>query len=327
MKNEQITQIKERAEIVEVVGDFVQLKKKGSQYWGLSPFANERTPSFTVHPGKQIFKDFSSGKGGDVIEFIMQACDFTYIKAISYLAKKYKLEFDYSEHVDYKPEPKPKYVELPTSFIHPDILVDTLVGYENNALFNFLSGKYGSEKTLKAFTSYNVGIDQSSEQTKDWVIFWLCDYDTMVRSGKIVKYLSTGKRCKQTSAGWVHTMVRNAQPLYPDFNCVQCFFGEHLLEGNKKPVAMVESEKTALICSLVIPNYLWLACGSKNGLGEKKCEVLRNYKVTLYPDLDAHDEWKLLANKRGFNVSNSIWNMATDDDKQNKLDIADFLLR
>lgn len=66
-----INNIKATADILEVISDFVELKKKGNIYLGLSPFNNERSPSFTVHPSKGIFKDFSSGKGGDVIEFLI----------------------------------------------------------------------------------------------------------------------------------------------------------------------------------------------------------------------------------------------------------------
>ena len=81
----------------EVIGDFVQLKKSGSNFKGLSPFTDERTPSFMVSPVKQIWKDFSSGKGGNVVAFLMEHEHFTYPEAIKYLAKKYNIEIEETE--------------------------------------------------------------------------------------------------------------------------------------------------------------------------------------------------------------------------------------
>ncbi len=84
----------EATDIVEVIGEFVALKKRGANYVGLSPFANERTPSFTVSPAKGIFKDFSSGKGGSAVTFLMELEKFTYPEALKWLAKKYSIEVE-----------------------------------------------------------------------------------------------------------------------------------------------------------------------------------------------------------------------------------------
>jgi DNA primase len=96
-----IDKIMEATDIAEVVGDFVQLKKRGANFVGLSPFANEKTPSFTVSPAKGIFKDFSSGKGGSAVTFLMEHEKFTYPEALKWLAKKYGIEIE--ETLD-KPE-------------------------------------------------------------------------------------------------------------------------------------------------------------------------------------------------------------------------------
>ena len=84
----------ETARVEEVIGDFVQLKRAGSNLKGLSPFVDEKSPSFMVSPVKQIWKDFSSGKGGNAISFIMEHEHFTYPEAIRYLAKKYNIEIE-----------------------------------------------------------------------------------------------------------------------------------------------------------------------------------------------------------------------------------------
>ena len=95
-----IDTVYETARVEEVIGDFVQLKRAGSNYKGLSPFSDERSPSFMVSPVKQIWKDFSSGKGGNSVAFLMEHEHFTYPEAIRYLAKKYNIEIEETEQTD-----------------------------------------------------------------------------------------------------------------------------------------------------------------------------------------------------------------------------------
>ncbi len=99
-----IDKVYETARLEEVIGDFVNLKKSGSNFKGLSPFSEERTPSFMVSPVKQIWKDFSSGKGGNVVAFLMEHEHFTYPEAIKYLAKKYNIEIEETERTDEQKE-------------------------------------------------------------------------------------------------------------------------------------------------------------------------------------------------------------------------------
>jgi DNA primase len=94
---ETIDKVFETARVEEVIGDFVQLKRAGSNFKGLSPFSEERTPSFMVSPVKQIWKDFSTGKGGSVVTFLMEHEHFTYPEAIRFLAKKYNIEIEETE--------------------------------------------------------------------------------------------------------------------------------------------------------------------------------------------------------------------------------------
>jgi DNA primase len=90
----------ETARVEEVIGDFVQLKRAGSNFKGLSPFSDERSPSFMVSPVKQIWKDFSTGKGGNSVAFLMEHEHFTYPEAIRYLAKKYNIEIEETEQTE-----------------------------------------------------------------------------------------------------------------------------------------------------------------------------------------------------------------------------------
>ena len=94
----------ETARLEEVIGDFVQLKKSGSNFKGLSPFSNEKTPSFMVSPTKQIWKDFSSGKGGNVVSFLMEHEHYTFPEAIKFLAKKYNIEVEETQQTNEQKE-------------------------------------------------------------------------------------------------------------------------------------------------------------------------------------------------------------------------------
>ena len=103
---ETIGKIFDSADIVEVIGDFIHLKKSGSNFKGLSPFANEKTPSFMVSPGKRIFKDFSSGKGGNVVTFLMEHEQLSYPEALKWLANKYNIEIEEAEETQEQIEAK-----------------------------------------------------------------------------------------------------------------------------------------------------------------------------------------------------------------------------
>ncbi len=100
ISKETIEEIKARTEILDVISDYVSLKKSGSNYRGSSPFNNERTPSFYVVPSKGFFKDFSSGKAGDAITFLMEAEGMSYLEAIKHLGKKYGIEVEEEEATD-----------------------------------------------------------------------------------------------------------------------------------------------------------------------------------------------------------------------------------
>ncbi|MFL1012043.1 DNA primase [Flavisericum labens] len=104
ISNSSIDEVFETARVEEVIGDFVQLKKSGSNFKGLSPFSDERTPSFMVSPVKQIWKDFSTGKGGTAVSFLMEHEHFTYPEAIRYLAKKYNIELEETEQTSEQKE-------------------------------------------------------------------------------------------------------------------------------------------------------------------------------------------------------------------------------
>ena len=125
-----VAEIYQAADILEVVQDFVQLKRRGTNWTGLSPFKNEKTPSFVVSPSKGIFKDFSSGKGGNVVAFLMELEGFSYPEALLYLAKKYHIEVEVSEDPAYRDEESRKqslYIlnEFASRYFHAQLTQET----------------------------------------------------------------------------------------------------------------------------------------------------------------------------------------------------------
>jgi len=117
----------------------------------------------------------------------------------------------------------------------------------------------------------------------------------------------------------------------PNFQLSQCLFGEHLIDDRTKTVAIVESEKSAVIASIYLPEMIWLACGGSEGLSVEKCAVLKGRKVVLFPDCGKFDKWsektKELSKICNVSVSSSIEKNATEHERQSGYDIADYLVR
>lgn len=121
-------------------------------------------------------------------------------------------------------------------------------------------------------------------------IFWQIDQNEKLRAGKIMLYdPSTGKRIKKpyNHINWVHKALKES-----NFNLNQCLFGLHRIkEDYRKSIAIVESEKTAIIMSIVVPDLLWLATGSKQNLKARLLEPLTGRKIVLYPDKGEYEDW------------------------------------
>ena len=161
-----ISRVFEEARVEEVIGDFVQLKKSGSNFKGLSPFSDERSPSFMVSPVKQIWKDFSTGKGGNSVSFLMEHEHYTYPEAIKYLAKKYGIEIEELVQTD---EQKELLDKRESMFLVSEYAME----YFKNILHNTGQGKsigYGYFKergfTNETIEKFNLGYAQD-----DWEAF------------------------------------------------------------------------------------------------------------------------------------------------------------
>ena len=166
--------------VEEVIGDFVQLKRAGSNYKGLSPFSNERTPSFMVSPVKQIWKDFSSGKGGNAIAFLMEHEHFTYPEAIRYLAKKYHIDI---EETQQSSEEKAQADERESLYIVSEYAQQ----YFQDSLFNTEAGKAIGMTYFKerGFTEETIQKFRLGFSPDEWTAFT----DTALAKGYQLEFL------------------------------------------------------------------------------------------------------------------------------------------
>lgn len=202
----------------------------------------------------------------------------------------------------------------------------------NSHFVRFLCNYFPKEKIENVAEDYALGATKKKE-----VIFWQIDIQGKTRTGKIMQYNpETGKRIKNKpgAINWVHNKLKYNNPHYANFNLCQCYFGEHLLRlYPDKPVAIVEAEKTAVITSMVIPQYNWLAAGNLNGLNIEKSKILENRDIVLYPDAGCYDKWyKKMQQIRSeiycrITISKLIEIHATPKQKEAGYDLADYIIQ
>ena len=336
--------IKDAAQIYDVVAQFVTLKRSGPRYVGLCPFHEERTPSFYVTPSKGIYKCFGCGKGGDAVAFLMEYKRMEYPDALRYVAALYNIETgettgrtDRQTAPRIAPGPKAPPPAAPPSFIPKSDFRQTLKAYDTkNNFAAFLKNRFGAETAADLIGRYVVGTAKDGR-----VIFWYIDSRGNVRTGKLMQYdPKTGKRIRTESgkdAEFIHKRFGDG------FNHVACWYGEHLITKRPgAPVAIVESEKTAILASLYLPAFVWLAVGGANGLpsNPERWEALKGRRIVLFPDCDPSGKdgktpfrrWSERAEalrKMGYNiaVSDLLERTATDTIRANKYDLADHLLK
>lgn len=246
-----------------------------------------------------------------------------------YTPKQYfqdnNISFDTPQPKAYKPRPvtpQPK----PVSFIPVEVFKASLKAHETNHFVQFLINLFGVEVASQLVSRYFIA---TSKYWNGGTVFWQIDTQGKVRTGKIMLYSpTTGKRIKEpfNHINWVHKALKQ-----PEFELRQCLFGEHLLIEKTKPVAIVESEKTAVIASVYLPQFIWVAVGSLTNLNAEKCSILKGRTVTLFPDLNGFEKWsskaKELSHLANFTVSDLLERKATEAERKQGFDLADYLIK
>lgn len=237
-----------------------------------------------------------------------------------------------TKHLNHAPKP--------TSFIPFESFRESLTGYSENNFVRYLQGLFGATIAGELIKRFYIGTSNHWERA---TIFWQIDVKGRVRTGKIMLYESaTGRRVKEikpdgskrSKITWSHSVLQK-QGVIRDFNLRQCLFGEHQLADlpTTKPVAVVEAEKTAIIATAYLSDFVWLACGSSTTLTAGRCRVLAGRNVILFPDLNCFDIWKGKAKHLqasldcSISVSGLLEKKASEADRARGFDLADYLVR
>lgn len=303
-----IQKIKESASIVDVIGDFYDLRKRGTEYECKCPFhADRHLGSFKVSPRKNYAKCFSCGWQGGPVDFLMEHEHLSFMDAIRWLGKKYSIEVEGADDFDVRQsKPRQQQPDLPM-LVLPQWMVRKCVEHvEENNLVKFIrSVKWDASqraRITKVLGQYCIGHARNG-----MTIFWEIDDRMNIRTGKMMLYKPDGHRDKEAAYGfdWIHSaLYRDARQAYSaDRTDVKtCIFGLHLLNYYtipkvKQDVCIVESEKTALIMAIAYgnnPKQVWMACGGLGNINRDKLKPIIQQKrnIILYPDRDGVKAWK-----------------------------------
>ena len=335
--DKQLTQkIIEGADIVDVVGQFVDLKKKGARYIGLCPFHDDRhATNFSVYPKKRCYKCFACDAKGDAVKFLMDYGKMDFADAVRWLAKRQGINIDdRAAAVEIKSRPTPP--PLPTLFLPSDMVdarrdnASTLCGWLQSLPWTSAQ----AARVDDVLEAYKIGRSRWGD-----VIFWQIDESGGVRDGKIMKYKSDGHRDKDSrfSVTWVTPRLFKAG--YYDeakWEVRHCLFGLHLLDKYKgAEVHIVESEKTALFCAIYFgepDKHIWMATAGKSNLTRELLAPLiaERRTIAVHPDRDAIDDWAQRLKEIGYQrayVNDAVMVLQWKPEDGEKADMADVLSR
>lgn len=189
------------------------------------------------------------------------------------------------------------------------------------------------DRVVDLVNAFQLGVTKEGH-----VIYWYIDKDDVVRMGKVMAYKSDGHRNKSVTPLSIPKELSKRGELYADYAIKQTLFGEHLLNlstSEGKTIGIVESEKSAVICSSCVPGLLWMATGSKGNLQEERLSAIKERLAILFPDTDTdgktYSEWQSRAselNAKGWHLQacNYLERVATAEQRKAKIDIADLLI-
>ena len=306
--------IKDAASIVDVIGDFYDLKKKGVNYECLCPFHDDRhLGSFKISPKKNTYSCYSCGAHGNSVDFLMAKQGLTYPDALRWLAKKYSIVIPEDEKESWSDRlnaiiEKAKQAEarrlserqLPKILYLPlETPAEMMKNTNDSDLVRWLySLPWNDEqrgRLPKMIKNYAVGVSRDGLS-----VFWQIDEQARVHTGKMMRYKADGHRDKDSDYNfdWVHSKLFR-QHVYneEEYDYETCLFGQHLLPFcPKAQINLVESEKTAVIMATYhggMTQNLWLATGGLQFFDRKHIQVLidQGRDIVVYPDKDGSKAW------------------------------------
>ena len=332
--------------------------KLGINLYGMGKLAKRATcwyhddkhPSMHVNKKKNIFKCFVCGKGGDVIRLVQDYDNKTFVEACDWLVNEFHVVL-----INDKPSAPSCSPALSSrlSAAHGEIsrdfsttlemtliplspsLVSRSLSLDSQFCKSVVSAGYLTDSQLRrAADRYRLGCSKEGG-----VIFWEIDDQQRVHTGKIMYYQPDCHRDKTHNPTWVHSLMKDKLPA--NYELQHCLFGLHLLTSDishqTSSVALVESEKTAVILSEKFPDFIWLSCGGLQMFKPELLAPLVNHKVVIFPDTDetgeAYKQWLAVLQqaqrqyvfKYPLRISRLLENHASLEQKQQKIDLVDFL--
>ena len=340
ISKELIQKVKDASNIVDVVSDFYELRRRGTGYVCLCPFPghdDKHLGSFRIYPRGNYCHCFSCGGHANSIDFLMMHEKLSLEDAVRWLAAKYSIDVDGVERFKVrkcaphkKAEPLPMLTLDFLQMVRPTLIGDNILIRWLRALPWTGAQRHRLELSLK---QYAVGTSNEGH-----VIWWQIDHLLRVRTGKMMKYKPDGHRDKDAyhSFDWIHSLLARDDVYNPDeYEKVTCLFGLHLLCARPSTtVNLVESEKTALICNAYFePNEsVWMATGGMSNFNRSALAPLidSGTYIIVYPDKDGAEKWQAAAKEIGYdriyvNTQFMRDNWRAEDGE--KADIADILIR
>lgn len=332
----------------------------------ICPYHDDKHPSMHFSKKKGIFKCFVCGAKGDLFKLVMDDRNCSFVEACDWLIDEFKVVVVPdaptvpSSHPNLSPtlSSRPNGVSgeisrdsrkdisttldmtlgvtsalctLPTDLVSRSLSLDSQFCKSVVA-----EGYLSKERLMTAVNRYRLGASKEGG-----VIFWEIDDQQRVRTGKIMYYKPDCHRDKGHNPTWVHSLMKSQLPA--DYELQHCLFGLHLISPTDdtnhtdKKVAIVESEKTAVIMSEIVPEFIWMSCGGLQMFNAELLVPLVNHKVVILPDTDetgeAYNKWLTVLKqaqrqyvfKYPLRISRLLEDHASAEQKKRKIDIVDYI--
>ena len=353
MKHDHLTLDKLRELSILEVADKLGFTLKGLGDEGrraLCPYHDDKHPSLHFSKKKGIFKCFVCGAKGDLFKLVMDSRNCTFAEACDWLIQEFHVVVITNTNL---PNPTDAFSNpqlstfnsqlstlypLPSALLHlPSDLVLRSLSLNSQFCQSVVSAGYLTDEQLRhAADRYRLGCSKDGG-----VIFWEIDDRQRVHTGKIMYYQPDCHRDKQHPPTWIHSLMKDQVP--KGYELQHCLFGLHLLTSDlshqPSVVCIVESEKTAVMMSMIRPECLWMSCGGLQMFKPELLTPLVDHKVVIFPDTDPQGEafrqWsavvqeaqRLYRFRYPIRVSPILERHATPEQKSLKIDLVDFLFR
>lgn len=235
---EKIEEIYNAANVVEILGDYLQMKKRGTNYFALSPFVNEKTPSFAISPSKNIWKDFSTGKGGNAVTFLMEAEGMSYVEALKYIADKYHIALDLED----SPEEHQREDHRESLYV----LNEFAMRWFHNQMMNTPAGKAAGHAYFKerGILDHTIEEFQLGYSPEEWEAF---SKEAIQKQYKEEYLLETGLVSKSDRDGRLFDRFRG-RIIFPILNHLGkvAGFGGRILKKDEKAAKYINSQESGI---------------------------------------------------------------------------------